>query len=96
MTPFVETKVKCFVNYTNNGNIFKDLLSKELTPAVLAGTPAIILSANGTDNQMTPGETRTFTVKVLLSKMRSPIRFEVKISLSLYLLRRFNLLNLNM
>eukprot|EP00795_Rhopilema_esculentum_P000962 gene962-10728_t len=76
VTPFMETKVKFVVTYKNAGHIDKDPVVKEMAPTVLAGTPSILMSMNTTSNFMKPGETRRFTVKVLLTKMRCPIRFE--------------------
>ena len=78
VTPFVETKVKLVVTYENVGNVMKDPVVKELTPSVLVGTPSIIMSIDAANNNMKPGERRNYTVKVLLTKMRCPIRFEVR------------------
>ena len=69
--------MKFVVTYKNAGNTDKDPVVKEMVPTVLAGTPSILMSMNTTSNFMKPGETRRFTVKVLLTKMRCPIRFEV-------------------
>eukprot|EP00112_Aurelia_sp_Birch-Aquarium-sp1_P002282 Seg1249.10 transcript_id=Seg1249.10/GoldUCD/mRNA.D3Y31 product="hypothetical protein" protein_id=Seg1249.10/GoldUCD/D3Y31 len=77
VTPFVETKVKFVVTYENVGNVLKDPVVKELAPNVLAGTPSIIMSIDAANNNMKPGERRNYTVKVLLTKMRCPIRFEL-------------------
>lgn len=76
-TPFIETSVKCIVDYKNTGGVSKDSIKKDITPSTMAGSPSSILSINGTNNLITPGEKRQYAVNVLLSKMRSPIRFEV-------------------
>ena len=70
--------MKFVMTYENVGNVMKDPVVKELTPSVLAGTPSIIMTIDAVNNNMKPGERRNYTVKVLLTKMRCPIRFEVR------------------
>ena len=76
ITPYVSAKAKLSLSYQNLNGIQKTAVTGE-TAEVLAGTPTIVMSMDSTNNSMMPGETRNFTVKVVLTKMRSPIRFEV-------------------
>ena len=77
VTPFVEATLKCSMTYTNVANVMKKPVEAEMSPKGLVGTPSMLLSLNHTDNKMKIGERRKFTLKILLTKMKCPLRIEV-------------------
>ena len=74
ITPLLPIVIKMQIDYQNYAGVEKRPITKKLE--ALTGTPKITFKRTDS-NIVTPGAQFTFTISVLLTKMRCPLQIEV-------------------
>lgn len=76
ISPLLSVPITMELNYKNGGGVAKRPVVTTLT-SITTGTPLITYEMITNPDVVTPGMRRTFTITILLTKMRSPIDVEI-------------------